>query len=765
MQASRAQNGWFNLTLNLYFDQNVANVDDYEQQITVTVFRKSDNQRIRQIQLPIATTTPITYDNVACAELRKLKTSEVRFSAEVFFDPAVYIHPQGYYIIWERCCRSNDISNIRNPETTGMVFTFDFPPLVASNSAPFRNSSPDFNIPNGDYICINKPFAFDMGAKDTDGDELRYSLVAPLAGYTSATPFQPLGTGQSYSSYPEVRWLAGFSAATAIPGPKPMGINPRTGLLTLVANRVGLYVFAVLVEEYRAGVKIGSVRREFQLPVVECSLTTPPLPVISTDASTRLSGQTIEICAAAPLLLSVPKNNNWSYQWQKDGINIADATSHSINVNEIGNYNAVVSFAKSCANDTMSGVVKVVLGKTATAKLTTADTLRICDGDSSVITAPLSDKYRYQWLLDGTEIKNQTANILKVKQAGVYEAVIRETGVTCPARDTVRVDLKPKPNPKFTFGTPLICPSDSVKLEVLPPQPGEGIEWYFNNVVLISSKNQIFVRQPGNYQGVVRNGQSCVARSEKLTVTNLPAPIIAIDSLAPICLNDSTPRKLLATPVGGVFLVKSILNNTFNAPVAGLGTHKLTYVAKNTVGCTAIAQRDIVVKAAPVVGLPNHISVLRGDSVLIRADADMPDLRYVWSPALYLNSPFVMRPSASPLASTTYKLTATAPNGCTSSGSVKILVFEKIFIPEVFTPNADGSNDTFEIKNLKNYPNCQTYVYNRWGEVVFNNKGNSLAWDGTYRGEKVPVGSYIYFVQTNGAEENFVYRGNILVLY
>ncbi len=765
MLASRAQSGWFNLTLNLYFDQNIANANDYEQRITVTVFRKSDNQRIRQIQLPITTTTPVTYDNVACAELRKLQTSEVRFSEEVFLDPAIYTHPQGYYIIWERCCRSNDIDNIRNPETTGMVFTFDFPPLVASNSAPFKNSSPDFNIPNGDYICINKPFTFDMGAKDSDGDELRYSLVAPLAGYTSASPFQALGTGQSYSSYPEVRWLAGFSPTTAIPGPRPMSINPRTGLLTLVANRVGLYVFAVLVEEYRAGVKIGAVRREFQLPVVECTRTTPPLPVISTDVNTKLGGQTIEICAATPLLLSVPKNDNWSYQWQKDGVNIANATSHSININEIGNYNAVVSFAKTCANDTTSAVVRVVLGKAPAAKLTTADTLRFCDGDSSAIVATLSDKYRYQWLLDGSEIKNQTANVLKVKQAGLYEAVMRETGLACPARDTVRVDLKPKPNPKFTFGTPSICPSDSVKLEVLPQLPDERVEWYANNVVLISYEKQIFLRQPGNYQGIVRNGQNCVARSEKLTLTHLPVPVVAIDSLAPICLNDSVPRKLLATPIGGTFLVKSIVNNTFNAPLAGLGTHKLTYVVKSTVGCTVIAQRDIVVKASPVVGLPNYISVLRGDSVLIRADADMPDLRYVWSPALYLNDPFVMRPSASPLASTTYKLTATALNGCTSSGSVKILVFEKIFIPGVFTPNADGSNDTFEIKNLKNFPNCQTYIYNRWGEVVFSNKGSSSAWDGTYQGERVPAGTYIYFVQTNGAEENFVYRGNILVLY
>ena len=765
MLASRTQNGWFNLSLNLFFDQNLVSLEAFEQSVTVTIFRKNDNRRITQLQLPLTTTTPIAYDNVACAELRKLKTSEVKFSAEVFLDPAVYNHPQGYYIIWERCCRSNDIDNIRNPEATGMVFTLDFPSLVSTNAQPFRNSSPDFTTPNGDYICVNKPFTFDMAANDVDGDELRYSLVAPLAGYTSNAPFQALGTGQSYSSYPEVRWLPGFSASTAISGPRPMVINPRTGVLSLTANRVGLFVFAVLVEEYRAGVRIGSVRREFQLPVVECTKTTPPLPVISTDINNRLGGQTIEICTATPLRLAVPLNDNWNYQWQKNGDNIPNATAHFINIDQIGDYNAVVSFAKTCANDTVSGVVRVVLGKSPPAKLTPTDTLRFCEGDSAQLTATLSSRYQYQWFLDNVEIKNQTSNVIRVRQAGAYEVLVRETGVTCPARDTVKTFLNPKPNPKFSFGTPVICPTDSVRLQVLEPVAGDGVEWYFNNVVLISSKNQIFARQPGVYQGTVRNAQNCVARSEKLTITNLPAPKILIDSIPPLCVNDSLPRKLTASPAGGVFVVKSLTNGNFLAPVAGVGVHKLSYIARNAAGCSGIGQREITVKAAPILTLPTRISVLKGDTVAIKADIDQASSRFVWSPPLFLNSVSVLRPLATPTTSTTYKLTATALNGCVAVASVRVIVFEKIFIPEIFTPNSDGSNDTFEIKNLKNYPNCETFVYNRWGEVIFQNKGNTTAWDGTYRGEKVPAGAYIYFVRTNGAEESVVYRGNILVLY
>jgi hypothetical protein len=123
----------------------------------------------------------------------------------------------GYFIVWERCCRNDDINNIVDPGDTGMVFYLEFPPLSV------RNSSPEFVAPNGQYICSNRSFSMPMSATDADGDELRYSLVTPMRGTTS--PDVTIGDSISKSSYPLVSWSGGVSLSNVIPGPQPLRID------------------------------------------------------------------------------------------------------------------------------------------------------------------------------------------------------------------------------------------------------------------------------------------------------------------------------------------------------------------------------------------------------------------------------------------------------------------------------------------------------------------------------------------------------------
>lgn len=78
-----------------------------------------------------------------------------------------------------------------------------------------------------------------------------------------------------------------------------------------------------------------------------------------------------------------------------------------------------------------------------------------------------------------------------------------------------------------------------------------------------------------------------------------------------------------------------------------------------------------------------------------------------------------------------------------SSNSV---VTQDIIIPNAFTPNGDGINDTWAIKSLENYPNCMVAVYNRWGEKLYSSVGYPIPWDGTYKGIYLPVGTYYYII-------------------
>ena len=72
-----------------------------------------------------------------------------------------------------------------------------------------------------------------------------------------------------------VPWAAGFSSANMVGGTPPLAIDPVTAELTANPDMLGVYVFALLVEEYRDGVKIGEVRRELQFDTFVCPEDTP----------------------------------------------------------------------------------------------------------------------------------------------------------------------------------------------------------------------------------------------------------------------------------------------------------------------------------------------------------------------------------------------------------------------------------------------------------------------------------------------------------
>ncbi|MFN3916404.1 MAG: choice-of-anchor L domain-containing protein [Flavobacteriales bacterium] len=74
----------------------------------------------------------------------------------------------------------------------------------------------------------------------------------------------------------------------------------------------------------------------------------------------------------------------------------------------------------------------------------------------------------------------------------------------------------------------------------------------------------------------------------------------------------------------------------------------------------------------------------------------------------------------------------------------------EITIPNIFTPNGDGSNDMFVIDNLGFYPNTTLMVYNRWGDLVYESSNYQNNWNGTHykSGAKLSDGTYFYIIDT-----------------
>jgi gliding motility-associated-like protein len=73
--------------------------------------------------------------------------------------------------------------------------------------------------------------------------------------------------------------------------------------------------------------------------------------------------------------------------------------------------------------------------------------------------------------------------------------------------------------------------------------------------------------------------------------------------------------------------------------------------------------------------------------------------------------------------------------------------------PNTFTPNGDGINDTWVVKNLEQYPETTIEVYTTSGTLVFRNVGNSRQWDGIYKGKPLPTGTYYYVIDPKNSRQ------------
>lgn len=78
-----------------------------------------------------------------------------------------------------------------------------------------------------------------------------------------------------------------------------------------------------------------------------------------------------------------------------------------------------------------------------------------------------------------------------------------------------------------------------------------------------------------------------------------------------------------------------------------------------------------------------------------------------------------------------------------------------LFIPNMFTPNNDGTNDKWEILGARLYKNMKVEVYNRWGDKVFTSDGYDEPWDGTVNNSYLPMGGYFYIIDLGNGEDPY----------
>lgn len=169
-------------------------------------------------------------------------------------------------IVYMRCCRNASVQNIATPETTGATYYCDIPPVnIAScnNSAVFKNFPPQI-------ICVNNPLVYDHGATDSDNDSLSYEFCAAYQGgaANAGNPKPPVLTPNLPNP---VIYVSPYSAAKPVIGNPSLQINAKTGLITGTPTTQGRYVVTVCCHEWRNGIKINTIKRDFQFTITNCS--------------------------------------------------------------------------------------------------------------------------------------------------------------------------------------------------------------------------------------------------------------------------------------------------------------------------------------------------------------------------------------------------------------------------------------------------------------------------------------------------------------
>jgi len=209
----------------------------------------------------------------------------------------------GYTLAYQRCCRGNGIDNLLEDQQ-GMTLSTTIPDAEDINGG--TNSSARFTDLPPVSLCRGSEFYFDHGATDPDGDELVYSFCDPLNGATADAPMPSPPDGPPYNS---ILWGNGFNANNPITSSPQFTIDPATGFITGTASEVGVYVIGVCVSEYRDGVLVNTVYRDFQYRVINCASSQADFPTLENSSYDSCTGLEVNFDNTSTA------SSNTTYHW------------------------------------------------------------------------------------------------------------------------------------------------------------------------------------------------------------------------------------------------------------------------------------------------------------------------------------------------------------------------------------------------------------------------------------------------------------------
>ena len=265
----------------------------------------------------------------------------------------------------------------------------------------------------------------------------------------------------------------------------------------------------------------------------------------------------------------------------------------------------------------------------------------------------------------------------------------------------------------------------------------------------------------------VYSGVDCESELIK-TIVLKAVPKVLFSAIPPVC-QEVIPYQITQASETTGFLGTGVFTGIgisttgiFTPSIAGVGTHEITYTFTGTNNCIDIKTQNITVYPTPTADAGLDEVILIGGITKLKAKATGDHITYKWTPSIGLDNDTTLNPTASPIVDTEYILVVTSEKGCQIMDKVFIKVLKYPEIPNTFTPNDDGVNDTWEIKYLDSYPNSTILIFNRDGVLVYQAKNNATAWDGKLNGTNLPIGMYYYIIT---AKDGLLkYTGSVMMM-
>ncbi|MGB2299625.1 MAG: immunoglobulin domain-containing protein, partial [Flavobacteriaceae bacterium] len=423
------------------------------------------------------------------------------------------------------------------------------------------------------------------------------------------------------------------------------------------------------------------------------------VPTISSQ-----SPSTLDICVGEPISLFVNAtgNGSLSYQWQKDGVDIAGETTDNLNIavsvaSDAGEYQCVITDV----DGTTTSATTIVSVRNLPSISVSGD-LIICEGQTTTLTA--IGALNYDW---GNGFTNQASFDVSPLVSSIF-TVTGQDSAGCTASASVLVEVSPIPTASVTSNGPVCSGSDAQF--IFSGDPDAVVTYKLNSGadtnITLSNSGTFSVTIPNvssdqTISLVEVNNTNCgtfLSTSETVIVEPIPSQPSVVSSVS-YCQGDITS----ALTASGTDL-KWYLAPTSGSPLSQVpvpdssNTGTFSYYVSQTInGCESLrAEIQVQVNPIPVISISGDNTICLGETTVLTAAGGNS---YVWSPGGE-TTPSI---TVSPTSNTTYSVIGTDADGCSDSATFSVIVNA---VPtasvSASTPICEGEDANFTITGSPN---------------------------------------------------------------